>query len=364
MTWGTFTDTICATGLTRGRAPEILVFLFAAAGSMAECSKTATQKWIEGSRNCKSSRYFPEGKLNNINGAYKFFRGRPLAKLQDLQKRFRSLGDSNSPIDTETCDMDVFCWSLVNQFLDLLGFQRVDVSSAIGGRLSIRDEPESQVMPSSVEPSMPIIDMLPLSIDAFPTDSDTNPKSMKSVQTSKPKYMCDYLKNGFQDYTHAVEFGELNPQLLQPWSLVYIADEFFCCFEHFKVADFIAIDPLNFSVKIGEIKLGTEDDGLDHVLRMQKFVGHMEIAIEYVAIYDETEEIHIAISRYITTLHKYIDFLRDHSTNSNLLGNTFVLVPDEYDNKDDLEQKSKKFRDNLQSQYEGIKKLAMSNKVV
>lgn len=26
------------------------------------------------------------------------------------------------------CEIDIFCWSLINQFLDLLGFQRVDIS--------------------------------------------------------------------------------------------------------------------------------------------------------------------------------------------------------------------------------------------
>lgn len=82
------------------------------------------------------------------------------------------------------------------------------------------------------------------------------------------------------------------------------------------------------------------------------------------AIYDETEEIHAVISTYVTTLHKYIDFLREHSTNSNLLGNTFILVPNEYDDKDELERKSKKYRNNLQSQYEEVKRLTTTNEAM
>ena len=360
MTWGIFANTICSADLVCGNASETLVFLFAAAGTMAECSKTATQKWIDGSRNCKSSKYFPDGKLNNVEDTYKFFRNRPTSKLQNLQKRFQLLDDSDSPIDTMTCELNVFCWSLVNQFLDLLGFQRIDVPFSNGGNTIIQDEPRAIQL--SVDLDMPIADMLPLSMDAFSADSDIREKDMKPEQISKPKYMRDSLKSGFEDY--AISFGELNPHLLQLWSSVCITDEFFCCFEHFNVADFVAIDPLDFSIVIGEIRLGTSGDGLDHILKILKFVKHMEIAIEYVAIYDETEKINMAISAYVTTLHKYIDFLREHSTNSNLLGNTFYLVPDEYDDKEELERKSKKYRDNLQSQYEEIKKLVTTNEFV
>lgn len=220
---------------------------------------------------------------------------------------------------------------------------------------------QAQLIRSPKKLDMPDTDVLPLSADIFSTDSDISAKGNQSVQTSKPKYIRDYLKNGFEDYI--ATFDELNPHLLQQWSSVRIADEFFYCFELFKIADFVAADPLNFGLVIGEVEHGI-GDGLEHILRTLKFVGHMETAIEYVAIYDETEEIHAVISTYVTTLHKYIDFLREHSTNSNLLGNTFILVPNEYDDKDELERKSKKYRNNLQSQYEEVKRLTTTNEAM
>jgi len=176
---------------------------------------------------------------------------------------------------------------------------------------------QAQLIRSPKKLDIPDTDVIPLSVDVFSTDSDINVKGKQPVQTSKPKYMRDYLKIGFEDYV--TTFEELNPHLLQRWSSVHIADEFFYCFEQFKVADFVALDPLNFGLVIGEVEQGI-GDGLEHILRTLKFVGHMETAIEYVAIYDETEEMHTVISTYVTTLHKYIDFLREHSTNSNLLG--------------------------------------------
>ena len=220
---------------------------------------------------------------------------------------------------------------------------------------------QAQLIRSPKKLDMPDTDVLPLSADIFSTDSDISAKGNQSVQTSKPKYIRDYLKNGFEDYI--ATFDEVNPHLLQQWSSVRIADEFFYCFELFKIADFVAADPLNFGLVIGEVEHGI-GDGLEHILRTLKFVGHMETAIEYVAIYDETEEIHAVISTYVTTLHKYIDFLREHSTNSNLLGNTFILVPNEYDDKDELERKSKKYRNNLQSQYEEVKRLTTTNEAM
>lgn len=70
---------------------------------------------------------FPDNKLNDAQALFRFFRQRPESKLKKVQSVFKEMADTNSSIDIETDDMDIFCWSLVNQFVDLLGFQRLDI---------------------------------------------------------------------------------------------------------------------------------------------------------------------------------------------------------------------------------------------
>jgi len=72
---------------------------------------------------------------------------------------------------------------------------------------------QAQLIRSPKKLDMPDTDVIPLSVDVFSTDSDINVKGKQSVQTSKPKYMRDYLKIGFEDYV--TTFEELNPHLLQ-----------------------------------------------------------------------------------------------------------------------------------------------------
>lgn len=65
MTWGIFFKTIKNSGLFGNiPAPQIIKRLFMAAGSMNEFSLSTAQKWIDGERKCKTSTYFPDGKLN------------------------------------------------------------------------------------------------------------------------------------------------------------------------------------------------------------------------------------------------------------------------------------------------------------
>lgn len=125
MTWKTFAESIEKSGLTKDKAPKILDKIFTAAGRMETFTEAAAKSWINGNRQCKVSKYFPEGVINNTE-TYKFFKRRPENSLKQLQQQFREKSDDDSPIDLETDDMDIFCWSLVNQFLDLLGFQRLD----------------------------------------------------------------------------------------------------------------------------------------------------------------------------------------------------------------------------------------------
>lgn len=131
MTWGTFANSIKKAELFSGTPAQIIIALFKSAGYFIKPDKSLNEgtvnKWIAGERKCKVSSYFPEGELGNSQEAYKFFRNRPDDKLKELQKIFREKKDSDSPIDCETKNLDRFCWSLVNQFIDILGFQRLDM---------------------------------------------------------------------------------------------------------------------------------------------------------------------------------------------------------------------------------------------
>lgn len=130
MTWGTFANSIKEAELVSGTPAQIIIALFKSAGYIRKeegLNEGTVNKWIAGERKCKVSSYFPDGELVNPEGAYKFFRNRPGDKLEELQKILRQKKDSDSPIDCETKNMDRFCWSLVNQFIDILGFQRLDI---------------------------------------------------------------------------------------------------------------------------------------------------------------------------------------------------------------------------------------------
>lgn len=130
MTWRTFAETIRTVKLVNCCPWEIVLHLFEAAG--VEEVKLPLEKtirsWIENNRNCKVSRYFPDGKINHRE-VFLFFRKAPEEKLRNLQKEFKLNIDAGSPIDVNTDNLDMFCYSLVNQFLDLLGLRRIDFSN-------------------------------------------------------------------------------------------------------------------------------------------------------------------------------------------------------------------------------------------
>lgn len=131
MTWNTFTKAIKDSKLENGTRAQILIKLFKSAGYITQkedgISVSAAQTWINGRRNCKVSAYFPDEENVQKQELYHFFRRRSQDKLENLQKILSKEIDDNSPIDCKTKDMDRFCWGLVNQFLDLLGFQRIDL---------------------------------------------------------------------------------------------------------------------------------------------------------------------------------------------------------------------------------------------
>lgn len=175
MTWGTFAKAIRDAQIIKGALWSIIDDLFKAAGCTTELTEVAVKSWIYGRRNCYSITYFPNKVIDNKKVFY-FFRKRPEKKLQDLQKIFQEKADPDSPIDINTHDLDVFCWSLVNQFLDLLEFQRVDIPESTPSA----EEPEST--PSAEEPESTL----------SPENKNARKRSVKSLFLPHSSDDCCY----------------------------------------------------------------------------------------------------------------------------------------------------------------------------
>lgn len=135
MTWKTFMNAIKESEIETGSLDQILRKLFVRAGYIGangyDVSDSAFKTWIKGNRNCKVSRYFPDNEYVKTETLYSFFRMRPDDKIKRLQQIFIEIKDDSSPVDCETEDMNKFCWSLVNQFLDLLNFERIDMPDTV-----------------------------------------------------------------------------------------------------------------------------------------------------------------------------------------------------------------------------------------
>ena len=130
MDWKNFITSISESKISSSVPHQILKELFDAAGSKTDISESTFKSWLNGSRNCKVCTYFPDSNVNTEK-LFDYFKNRPESKIRNLQQIFLNAGvlDNDSPIDVETNDLDTFCWSLVNQFLDLLGLQRVNIGS-------------------------------------------------------------------------------------------------------------------------------------------------------------------------------------------------------------------------------------------
>ncbi|MBD5149616.1 MAG: hypothetical protein HDT18_04435 [Oscillibacter sp.] len=128
MNWKDYTKSIQKSGMVDGSLAAILTNLFKVAECIEIPSLDAVRSWLYGRRNCKSSTYFPAGTINT-NSVFHYFRKRSSDNLYNLQAIFKEqiVSDSDTPIDIKTRDLDIFCWTLVNQFLDLLKFERVDI---------------------------------------------------------------------------------------------------------------------------------------------------------------------------------------------------------------------------------------------
>lgn len=161
MTWDTFTKAIKDSELDSGTQAQILIKLFKRAGYInkkeSDISESSAKKWIDGTRNCKVSTYFPDEECVQKLELHHFFIRRPQDRLEKLQEILSKEIDDNSPIDCTTKDRDKFCWGLVNQFLDLLGFQRVDmpVSDLPTDSKSIPDTNENEIDKNTVDGQCP-----------------------------------------------------------------------------------------------------------------------------------------------------------------------------------------------------------------
>lgn len=127
MTWKEFFGAIYNSKLVNLSSPKIVKSLFEKSGAHIEFEERTAKSWLDGKRQCNASRYFPDGRIEDVRAAYSFFRNRSEEQLKTLQKIFREQDVAGSAIDVVTDNLDTFCWSLVNGFLDLLGFQRVDI---------------------------------------------------------------------------------------------------------------------------------------------------------------------------------------------------------------------------------------------
>ena len=135
MTWRTFASTIAHTKFVNYSQWKLILRLFQAAGikEEAEPFEKTIRSWLEGRRNCDGARYFPSCKINNKK-VFQFFRNIPEGALWNIQREFRIKKDVNSLIDVNTDNLDQFCWSLVKQFLDLLGFPMTDIPASLSPR--------------------------------------------------------------------------------------------------------------------------------------------------------------------------------------------------------------------------------------
>lgn len=101
------------------------------AGYATGLAEPTVRSWLTEKRNCDGRRYFPS-QIIDSKKVFTFFRNRPTNKLRNLQKSFQGKIDASDSVDVNTKNLDIFCWSLVNQFLDLLKFERVDIPQLRG----------------------------------------------------------------------------------------------------------------------------------------------------------------------------------------------------------------------------------------
>lgn len=266
MTWKTFIDAIEKAELTKGTSPQIIIELFKAAGRMNDFSEEAAKSWIRGTRNCQVSRYFPNGKIEHKNEAFKFFRGRPDKNLKELQKIFCEINDADSPIDLKTDNMDIFCLSLLNQFLDLLGFQRLnwdDIST------NVITQPKGNLSNHQTYNTSKVSTIKNISIDQKLCSFENNIKKKTPQIDTLPRQMSDEFSHSYEDYA-IQNFVESNP-----------------------------VDSLS----------------TDRIIDAKDFVMHINYIHKNCDLPDKNKSVYQCIISFINTMWEYIQFLQRTSCN-------------------------------------------------
>lgn len=211
MTWKTFAYSIKKSELMDRAPAKIVIALFESAEYIPNgedgLTEYAVRKWFYDDKRCHGLKYFPNGKLENPQGVYKFFRNRPISKLEKLQEILREVKDNDSPIDCETEDMDRFCWSLVNQFLDMLGFVRLDMPATEMTLKNIADTIEDKNSSNA--------DQSPITSSKEDTRQENVQHKNAGAQISIPHdcrvcFCCKYWKGGVEVIRNdiAEEYGE------------------------------------------------------------------------------------------------------------------------------------------------------------
>lgn len=304
MTWKIFIDSIKEANLINYSEPRMLIELFKSAGYNCDkdISESTAKAWINGKRNCKVSRYFTDGKLNNEKGVVNFFRKRPERELKELQKIFREKRDADSPIDLETDDMDIFCYSLLNQFLDLLGFERVD--------MPVTDEKMDNKI-----------------------NGDEQTLSYQNISTNKNK-----VKKQESIAPASKEKKSISQNEEQPKRML---DIFTQSFKDFSVQDFIDTNPVE-SIKTFRI------EDIEHFIGRIKYNQRQNLE----NILDRDTDTYTNISEFTDTLLNYVKYLKQHMKEC-LEGNQYRYI---YVGilKDEFEKEADGYRKQLSTLYQTI----------
>ena len=140
MTLVEYIEAITSSKIANDSKKKIVIDLFFAAGTHKRFAEDTANSWLSGERRCKTSRYFPDGRINNEDGFIAYFRNRPEASRKALQEAFRSINTDNI-VKCDTNDRDEFCRSLLYQFMSILGIPWPE--KAISDTLAINESPVS-----------------------------------------------------------------------------------------------------------------------------------------------------------------------------------------------------------------------------
>lgn len=123
MTYGDFIKVLYDTGLFgKNKARFARALFLAAHTSDQDASEDSVKKWLYGTRNCDTGKYFNDGKVDEKSFIrYLEQATRDPGSWRILQKAFSSqsaseLEATDFRVDVETDDPKVFYWSLLNQF--------------------------------------------------------------------------------------------------------------------------------------------------------------------------------------------------------------------------------------------------------